>query len=110
MLGRFEVTGKKILCVADMLELGRSSKQLHAQIGEYCSLRSMDAVISFGNHAGLITSRIKALNTSIKVFHYKTQAGLIARLKRLWQKDSVVLLKGSRGTRMDRVVHWLMNY
>lgn len=104
VLDQYHIKGKKILCVADMLELGTRSKQLHLQMGAFCAEHSVDIVLSLGEHAFLMTQNVKILNPSIKVFHYKTHAGLLARLNREWQTDSVVLVKGSRGMRMDRIV------
>ncbi|MFC1510687.1 UDP-N-acetylmuramoyl-tripeptide--D-alanyl-D-alanine ligase [Candidatus Omnitrophota bacterium] len=104
VLDQFEASGSKILCVADMLELGPHAQQLHEEIGDMCVRSSINTVISFGTQARWVTERIKALKAPINVFHYKTQAGVSGRVKKCWQKDSVALVKGSRGMHMERVV------
>ena len=96
--------GKKILVAADMGELGKQSQQLHQQIGDYAAAKQIDVFLSLGS---LMTLGARAFGEN----GYNTLRinELIDRLSFELEKDCVILVKGSRSMRMERVVDALLS-
>jgi len=93
---------KKILVAGDMAELGQAAPHLHEEIGHYAKAKEIDCFLSFGC---LMSSAADAygesgLNTEI-------MSELLARLTEEITVSSVILVKGSRSMRMERVVKHL---
>ena len=95
---------KKILVAGDMGELGEHSVQLHAQIGKYAAANNLDAFLSLGSQ----------MNLGAKAFGehgFNTQRinELIDRVVSESERNCVILVKGSRSMRMERVVESLIS-
>jgi UDP-N-acetylmuramoyl-tripeptide--D-alanyl-D-alanine ligase len=102
---------RRILVLGDMLELGSECEQLHKEAGRQIGRSTIDHVLMFGNQAEVTASGV--LETSIglrgpgrvSVFHDLDL--LLTMLECLLGTNDVILVKGSRGMRMERVVTWL---
>jgi UDP-N-acetylmuramoyl-tripeptide--D-alanyl-D-alanine ligase len=98
-LATMQCRGKKIAVLGDMLELGPQSAELHTGIGELA--RSLGiSVLATGKQAKRIARAAHG-----KFFEEKQQ--LIDELKSNVQKGDIVLVKGSRGMRLESVVEAL---
>ena len=91
-------TGKKIFVLGDMGEIGEMSAQCHDEIGGYAKSQGVDRLFAFGEHSALA-----ARNFGAGGEHFSTIAELIAALESALEPDVVVLVKGSRFMRMERV-------
>ena len=97
--------GRSIVVIGDMLELGRYSTQMHQEVGEEIVKRA-DVVIAVGNeskHIYEITK--KKLKSNAFWFEDSTQAAQV--IGSIIQKNDIILVKGSRGMKMERVVESL---
>ncbi len=90
---------KKILVAGDMAELGESASQLHTLIGEYASEKEIDCFVSLGS---LMANAARAFGHG--AFNTQELAELLDRLETEMTSGAVVLVKGSRSMRMERVV------
>ena len=100
-----ECAGKKVFVLADMLELGDESEKAHKEIAELVEKSSVDYVIFFGEEM----SKAKSFVTSKKIDAISTSddsaVDFVAnKLKEFCGKDDVVLLKGSRGMKLERIM------
>ena len=100
-----ECTGKKVFVLADMLELGDESEKSHKEIAELVEKSNVDYVIFFGEEM----SKVKSFVTSKKIDAISTSddsaVDFVAnKLKEFCGKDDVVLLKGSRGMKLERIM------
>ena len=100
-----ECAGKKVFVLADMLELGDESEKAHKEIAEFVEKSSADYVILFGEEM----SKAKSFVTSKKLDAISTSdenaVDFVAKkLKDFCSKDDIVLLKGSRGMKLERIV------
>jgi UDP-N-acetylmuramoyl-tripeptide--D-alanyl-D-alanine ligase len=100
-----ECTGKKVFVLADMLELGDESEKAHKEIAEFVEKSSADYVIFFGEEM----SKAKSFVTSKKLDVISTKDDdavdfVAKKLKEFCSKDDIVLLKGSRGMKLERIV------
>lgn len=96
--------GRKIAVLADMLELGVFSEKEHKKLLQYCIEAGVSLVFTFGDH-------IKALKSSdMEIFLFNEKSKLIDALKQEMKKGDVVLVKGSRGMRMEEVVNAILGH
>ncbi|MEE9332616.1 MAG: UDP-N-acetylmuramoyl-tripeptide--D-alanyl-D-alanine ligase [Granulosicoccaceae bacterium] len=96
------IEGKRILILGDMLELGDESVQLHKSVGLYAKRKKIDAVWTVGSLAQ------HASSASSCGRHFASQEDLLENLLPELDVKTSVLLKGSRGARMDRLVDALL--
>ncbi len=100
-----EQTGKRILVVGDMLELGADSERLHADIGALAKRSGIDAL-----HAVGAMSRAAAHAFGEGGMHHADQATLIETLRTELRAGVSMLVKGSHGSAMERVVRALFEH
>ncbi len=94
--------GRKLLVLGDMGEIGEMSAQCHDEIGGYARSAGVDRLFTLGDH-----SRLAARNFGTGGAHFDSVDALAAAVKPLLEADVVVLVKGSRFMRMERVVEAL---
>lgn len=103
------VKGKrKIAALGDMLELGRYSSEAHRQVGEKAG-KIADLLVTVGIRSR--TTAEASLTSGMKegeVAQFNTSAEAGAFLKDVVKSGDIILVKGSQGTRMERVVEALM--
>jgi len=99
---------KKILVLADMLELGADEVKLHSELGEYAIDKKVDVILSYGHLAKHIVegARVKA-DSEVQLFYFAEKQELIDWLKLNIASDDLILVKGSRGMKMEEVVEAL---
>jgi UDP-N-acetylmuramoyl-tripeptide--D-alanyl-D-alanine ligase len=102
-LAAVETTGKRIAVLADMLELGPASPDAHRRLGDQVNEAGIDCVLTYGPQARLLHERARVGFTA----HYDQKNMLAEYLAELVVPGDVVLVKGSRGMRMEDVVVFL---
>lgn len=90
--------GHKILVLGDMGEVGRTSAQVHDEIGGYAKSKGVDALYALGE-----MSAVAARNFGDGGQHFPSVEALVAALTKSLNAETVVLVKGSRFMRMERV-------
>ena len=102
-----KMTGnRKIAVLADMLELGEMSKNIHFELGKFIKDLEIDYIFTYGEEAKFIAKGlVDAGFNNVSTFSDKKE--LIKELKRFVKLNDVVLIKGSRGMKMDEVVEEL---
>ncbi len=91
--------GKKILVLGDMGEIGEMTGQFHDEVGGYAKSQGVDRLLAFGE-----SSVLAAHNFGAGGEHFRKIEDLIATLVAEMDAESIVLVKGSRFMRMERVV------
>ncbi|MBF0122884.1 MAG: UDP-N-acetylmuramoyl-tripeptide--D-alanyl-D-alanine ligase [Candidatus Omnitrophica bacterium] len=102
--------GRVFLVAADMLELGEASDVLHAEIGELAAQSGVDTIFATGRWASLIGSMARAKNSSVEARYFDKKEDIILALRDQVQFGDIVLVKGSRGMRMESVVVGLLEH
>lgn len=102
-LASAQVSGKRIAVLADMKELGVSSIDEHTRIGKEASSMPIEYLLTIGELAKHIHD---AATLSFKV-HYEQKSMLAEYLSELVSPGDAVLVKGSRGMKMEDVVIFL---
>ena len=101
-----DCSGRRIAILGDMLELGETAEESHAQVGRMLIRHRIDALLAFGP-LSLETART-AKEAGIDVKHYLDMEALLDGLVIGISPKDLVLVKGSRGMQMERVVHALV--
>ncbi len=101
--------GKVVAVLGDMLELGDYSIEAHAQVGKHAALCKVDYLLCVGDFSEEIVKAAKKNNLTGQAHHYSSKADLEKSIETLWQKGQImpndlVLLKGSRGMRMEELL------
>jgi UDP-N-acetylmuramoyl-tripeptide--D-alanyl-D-alanine ligase len=99
-----ELDGKKIAVLGDMLELGRYERQGHELVGvraaEVCS-----ELITIGEKGMMIAEAARTAGLSAnKIYPFDESSQVIEFLQSHLSEGDIVLIKGSHGLRMDRIV------
>jgi UDP-N-acetylmuramoyl-tripeptide--D-alanyl-D-alanine ligase len=98
-----ESEGRKVAVLGEMLELGPGAVSYHRDVGERAGA-VCDVVVTVGGEAAAALAR-----AAHAVAHHVADADAAIRLlPALLRPGDVVLVKGSRGIRLDRVVDALL--
>jgi UDP-N-acetylmuramoyl-tripeptide--D-alanyl-D-alanine ligase len=100
------MTGRKILVLGDVLELGQDSKKMHQEVGNYLANKGIDVLLTYGTEASYINEAGQNLVT--QAVHYNDKSQLINKIKEEVQQDDKILIKGSRGMKLEDVVDALI--
>ncbi len=102
---------RKWIVLGDMLELGPEEETLHFEVGAYITPSKADAVLTFGSLAQHIAqgvrSRFPSAAANEVVHHFEEKEKLAQWLRSQLQPTDIVLIKGSRGMRMEQIVQAL---
>ncbi len=103
-LGELRVQGRRIALLGDMLELGATTVQLHEQVGALAA-EHVDVLITVGELGARIAKGAQS-HGGAEVYSYtgeqaKKQAA--EQLCSMLQKQDALLLKASRGVRLEEV-------
>lgn len=93
---------RKVAILADMLELGDYSQQLHEEVGSYVASKGIDILVCVGKEAKYIYQ--KARESMKDVYYFGSNQEVIARLDELLKEDDVILVKGSHSMNLKEVV------
>lgn len=95
--------GECILVLGDMAELGRSSEEIHFRVGELARRVGVQRVFTLGE---MSKKTVKGFGKGAR--NYKNHEALIKEVQKHLNRDTTVLIKGSRLMHMERVVKGLV--
>jgi UDP-N-acetylmuramoyl-tripeptide--D-alanyl-D-alanine ligase len=108
VLADFPARGKRICVLGDMLELGDRSADLHRQLGEQVGESNVSLAICVGEHAKAMAQAAKRVRSTLKTRCHQNSSLAAKAIRSLVKRGDVVLVKGSRGVQMERVVEALL--
>ncbi|WP_027590746.1 UDP-N-acetylmuramoyl-tripeptide--D-alanyl-D-alanine ligase [Pseudomonas sp. RL] len=91
-------SGRRLLVLGDMGELGEWAEEGHRQVGAY-AVGKVDGLYAVGP---LMAHAVAAFGEGAK--HFADQQGLIDALRQEARGETTLLIKGSRSAAMDKVV------
>jgi UDP-N-acetylmuramoyl-tripeptide--D-alanyl-D-alanine ligase len=98
---------RAVVVLGDMLELGALSDEAHREVGRLVAALPADEFVGLGRGAGLAVESARA-GGLVGAHHAPTFEDTVAQLLKRLVPGDVVLVKGSRGMRMERVVDALV--
>jgi UDP-N-acetylmuramoyl-tripeptide--D-alanyl-D-alanine ligase len=89
--------GQRILVLGDMAELGIDAESLHAELGHYAQYK-LDYFFTLGSLSRHASEAYGSQN------HFTDRDALTQSLKKVMNKNTTILIKGSRSAKMDLIV------
>ncbi|KXB64453.1 UDP-N-acetylmuramoyl-tripeptide--D-alanyl-D-alanine ligase [Parvimonas sp. KA00067] len=97
----------KILILSDMLELGENEEKLHFNVGEKIDRDRIDYVICVGDLAKEIYNGANR-NFNVKnLFYFETKGEVIEKVREIISEDTLIMVKGSRGMKLEEIIEKL---
>jgi UDP-N-acetylmuramoyl-tripeptide--D-alanyl-D-alanine ligase len=104
-LKAFSGNGQRIFVFGDMFELGDLSQDQHRRVGEKCNEAELSAVFTIGEE----TVTTDAIITYSEYHeHFDNKDDLLTSLKSIIKDGDKVLIKGSRGMKMETIVEAML--
>ncbi|MCF7902126.1 MAG: UDP-N-acetylmuramoyl-tripeptide--D-alanyl-D-alanine ligase [Candidatus Marinimicrobia bacterium] len=105
-LAQLPVDGRRIVVFADMLELGESSKTEHIRVADEMTRTCVDVAFLLGPES-LPIQAVLAPTDRVKTHHFDDLKALGTALMEFIQPGDIVLLKGSRGMGLEKLLPML---
>lgn len=97
--------GRRVLILGDMKELGQQATRCHQQVGRDAGASTAQVIVAVGAHARVVADgAITTAGTTKRIYSYPTIEALVGRLPRLLEAGDQVLLKASRGFRLEQII------
>jgi len=106
-LADFKARGRKILVLADMLELGKYSATYHLQIAGLLEKFKVDILLTVGKHARKISEKAAASKNVEIARHFSSNQEAALFLDSIVESGDAVLFKGSRAMRIENILEYL---
>jgi len=99
---------RRILAAGEMLELGPDSAKLHREAGRCAASRKLDCVVAVqGNAVEIVNGAIEAGMPASQAHFFNDSTAAAAFLADFVRPGDLLLVKGSRGVKMERIVEAL---
>lgn len=98
----------KLALLGDMLELGETSDQIHYQLGKDLKNYHFQEVLTIGDMARYTAQAAFNELHDVYIRHFVNKEELYSYLKPYGKKECMILIKGSRGMKLDELVDWLV--
>jgi UDP-N-acetylmuramoyl-tripeptide--D-alanyl-D-alanine ligase len=102
LLAQIKKYNKRVAILGDMFELGQASRVLHEKLSRVIVRNKIDSVYTLGKMMKHLHPMLKS--KKIDVIHFNDRVTLNNFLKEKSFANSVVLVKGSRGMKMEEFV------
>lgn len=108
-IGAIETRARRIAVLGSMLELGQESRKLHFEIGRLVPEMNFDLLITVGEEAKEIQKGARAGGLSEKnALYFKSVDEVNRFLQENISRGDILLVKGSRGMKLEQVVDFLL--
>lgn len=106
---KMKAAGRRIAALGDMLELGTLTEEAHRRIGRKAAEFGVDVLLGVGPRSQFLCEEaVRAGLSEDRVFHLHTSEEAGHFLQERIRSGDVILIKGSQGIRMEKVVKELM--
>jgi len=96
---------RRIAVLGEMLELGRWSESLHRDVGSYVAKSGIDVLVGIRGEACHLVDAARRAGLAVDAAFFFPDAGAAGEhLRRIARPGDVILLKGSRGTRVEHAL------
>ena len=104
-LVRLKGGGNTVAVLGDMLELGEGSEEEHYQLGKYVLNSGVDNLISYGSFSNRTLDGYVNSKKGLPAKSHTEAAQLVLELTK---PGDLVLIKGSRGSRMEQIINEIL--
>ena len=97
-------TGRRVAVLGDMLELGVCTQAEHYRVGRIAAEKA-DLLLAYGpNGSRVVVGAVTGGMPENKVKAFEDREEIVAAMKRMVKPGDVILVKGSRGMRMELIL------
>jgi UDP-N-acetylmuramoyl-tripeptide--D-alanyl-D-alanine ligase len=107
LLAKITKYSRKIAVIGDMFELGDESVQKHKELAASLKKNRIDEVYTIGKYTLHLAESLK--KAKMKSQHFSSRKLLVSYLAKLDFNNSAILVKGSRGMKMEEFVQIIYN-
>ena len=101
---------RKIAILGDMLELGKHTITAHREIGEMAAGKKIDLLITVGVRAKFFAEGATKTGFNKKqILSFGDSPEAARELEKIIEQGDLILIKGSQGMRMEKIVEALMS-
>jgi UDP-N-acetylmuramyl pentapeptide synthase len=97
-----------VLVAGDMLELGNQAKRLHMEIGAWAADHATDRLYITGAFAPQVAAGAQGRGLAAAAIYIGSKQDILSALRAQLHPGDWVLVKGSRGMRMETIVQGLL--
>ena len=94
---------RKVVVIGDMLELGSNAESLHRDLMLKLLEFNIDGIFTLGSLTSL-NSRVVRERGFQDIFSFKSHQELGEALREFMKPGDIILIKGSRGMQMEKVL------
>ncbi len=106
-LSQMKCSGKKIAVLGDMLELGIYAEEAHREVGQKIVEFGVDYLFAYGE---AMKYAYEIASSGIKhAMYFDNKDMLVYHLFEVADKGDIILVKGSRGMKMEEIVEKFIN-
>jgi len=103
-----DATGRKVLVMGDMLELGRVEGALHREAGKRAATAGVEMLVAVGTLTRSAAETARRAGVP-EVHHHASSDKAAESVEEFLKDGDLIVVKGSRGMRMERVVEALVS-
>lgn len=97
---------EKWLVLGDMLELGNDEQSMHEEIASHIHPEKISYVCLYGPRMGWLYEKLQAkFDAEHLVYSEKEYTPIIAKIQSSATDESILLVKGSRGMQLEKIIH-----
>ena len=105
-LAGLRAAGRAFAVLGDMFELGDDAEALHAEVGRKAAAAGVDVLVCVGELSASTASAARAAGLA-RVFETRSAEEAVQHVRAQARSGDVVLVKASRGMKLERVVKLL---
>ena len=107
LVARIKTYERKVLILGDMFELGKNKIKLHRDLSSVIKKSGIDELYTIGT--GMKALHAKLSNNILIKKHFRTRKSLQKFISNYDPKNTVILVKGSRGMRMEEFANAILS-
>ena len=107
-IAELPVNGRRVVVLGDMRELGSSAEEFHRRVGDEVASLGISSFLAFGPLSARAVDEYRRHMSAGRGAHFDAVEDLIARLIDDHRAGDIILVKGSRAMRMERVTSALL--
>jgi UDP-N-acetylmuramoyl-tripeptide--D-alanyl-D-alanine ligase len=108
-LAGLDCKGVRVAVLGRMGELGEHAVEAHQDVGRYAVELGIDAVFTVGHEANLISESASNKSATLSTKHFNDHADCATYLRNFLKAGDLVLLKGSRSSKMEQILTHLQS-
>ena len=111
ILNQIDRDRRKIAILGDMLEMGNWAEEAHTLVGKYVVDNQVEILVTVGKDSVKIADGAAMAGMNKENIHsFKNNDEVKAFLDSIIKKGDIVLVKGSRGMKLETVVEYLIHF